>query len=104
MPRFGMFEAHHPDCHKSPTPYSVLREKVRLKICATYDDKNQMSDEAEEFLVNAIMTAIDEYREIVATSMDNEMYHPEGDVGAAPMQRKFHNDGIRRCQTIIRRT
>lgn len=49
-----------------------------------------------------IMSAFDTALEAIAQKGETLFYLPEGDVGAARMQRKFHNDGIRAFQEIIR--
>lgn len=54
--------------------YSQLREEIREKIWCTYDDKQSVSlrtQEAEEWLMKEIMTAIDTYLEEKAVEVEN---------------------------------
>ena len=76
------------DVDDDPTPYSVLRGKIREELCCGCEKQ-----------VKGIMTAIDEYRESVAREVEKgKVRIPSGATD------DVYNLAIRDAASIIRRT
>lgn len=85
-------------CH---TQKKSIREELQQVVSAVINTVKEHGLSRGD-ATHDIMSAFDTALEAIAQKGETLFYLPEGDVGAARMQRKFHNDGIRAFQEIIR--